>query len=147
MIKRLAIVFLFASCSSVKSDWSYQKMPASRSEFASKKLTCKGKNKFHGLEFELLHYQDKTKGYINIFSQKVPSHEGLASIALQIEEMAYEELVPLLKGEQKLLLSDKIIDLIVTALKEGKKVKVSLEGYEDVLEPQDFITHIKKLEE
>lgn len=122
-------------------------MPASRQEFASKKLTCKSKNQFHGLEFELLHYQDKTKGYINIFAQKVPSHEGLASIALQIDELTYEELVPLLKGEQKLLLSDKIIDLIINALKDGKMVKISLEGYEEVLEPQDFMTYFKRLKE
>lgn len=145
MVIRFFLLVLLAACST-KSDWSYQKMPASRESFASRKLTYTGKNRFHGLELELLHLKDKIYGYINIFSQKVPSHEGLASIAIKIDEKTHEELVPLLKGEQRLLLSDKIIDLITGALLSGKSVKILLEGYEDELEPQDFHTQFRKLE-
>ncbi len=141
----LLLLFLLLSCQRTSS-WKLEKTDSAETKFQSTRLCSKTKNVFHGLAFELLQLHGKLHGYINVFSQSLPSAKGgETKVTLSIGGETHQDTAHLLKGGQRLLLKEETVKLIVSSLSQGKSVLISLEGYEEEINPEKFSNYYETL--
>lgn len=143
-MKYFLLIFFLASCQSASS-WKLEKTDSAETKYQSTRLCSKTKNAFRGLALELLQLHGRLHGYINVFTQSLRSEKGEAKVTLSIGGETYQDTAHLLKGGQRLLLKEEMVKLIVSSLSQGKVVLISLDGYEEEIQPEKFSAYYETL--
>lgn len=144
-MNRLVFFFLFAAgCTSRVSPWKFDLLDAGLAEYNCAKLTYSDEKNSSPLRFEMTRIGYEMASYIYIIQYKLGDGASI-KVGLQDEDELYEEETPLLEGRMRLRLSKTMTDKLVTALQEGRRVKLVLDGFEQTLESENFLPLYQRL--
>jgi len=125
----LLAVFALASCQK-HSQW--QKQTISENKSAVTRTIHRTQNPTQGIDVEILQTDGEFTVYLQVFSE-IP--EGKARLTINRKKSF--SLIPH-KGGQRFSLDEAAKEALLTALKEGEMVAISLCGYEEILQPSNF---------
>lgn len=145
---RLAVLLALCACS--RSDhWAMDRIETGDKDFDSSKLAYRSPDPLRGIDLEFIRTKEALRLFIAVHSQPVPAsveNPKEAKVWLTVGEKREVFSAARHEGGQRLLLPDLLCDAIVSALKAGKTVTLSLQGYTSKIEPKEFSAHFKKLD-
>ena len=95
------------------------------------------------IEFEVLFLSKNTKCFLNFYySSLVGDKDQVMKVSTGDQNL--EELCHCMKGKQRLLLSDRLSEIIIDSLKDGKKISIIHNKSTINIDGQEFITAYEK---
>ena len=134
---KIALLIFFCSCAH-NDPWA-----ASR-QFDSSKLSYSPKDNLRGLSLEIFQVEGKEHAYFQITSHTINPYEGNPKQALLtfiIGEASYSDVVPRHEGGQRISLSEKMQEILISSLKENRSVTVHVGGLETIITAGKFADH------
>ena len=138
---KIALLLLFCSCSH-NDPWTTNK------QFGSSKLSYSPADNLRGLSLEIFQLEGKIHSYFQITSHTINSYEGNPKQALLtfiIGETSYSDVVPRHEGGQRISLSEKMQEILISSLKKNQSVTVRVGGFETIITAGKFADHYNGL--
>lgn len=142
------VCLFFLSCSA-KSPWVSQSIKTGNPDYNSTRLVYHSPDKLHGIDLELLKTGETTRLYLIVHSHTVPPYKGdpkRAAVLLTIDKKSYTVIAGRREGGQKLLMPDSARELILSALKNGTFIDISLKGYTAKVTSENFSSKYQEWE-
>jgi len=103
----------------------------------------------NNIQFEVFQTQKTCRGYLSVHSHPiVPSSldPKKALVALYIEQDSFTFLASRHEGGNRLLLPEKELTKILSALSENKEIWIETSGYKSKISPEGFSSTYKKFQ-
>lgn len=140
----LKYIFLFVlfSCSR-SSNWQVEHLYSDCEEHSSNKLSYLGKDQMSGINLEILCTKGQIKAYLHLYPHTI---KQATVVELITKEVAQPFNAYCLAGGQKILLSQECLNALLHALENDQAVKITIGGYQSIIEPIGFQENFKKLQ-
>lgn len=129
-------------CSCARNDpWAINHIKAGSPEFDSSKISYRSPDPLRGLDLEILQVGNLVHTTFQVQSHTIPSHEGNPKNALLtfvIVGNTYSDIVSCHEGGQRVSLSDKMQELLISSLKKNLPVTVRLGTFETIIQAEKF---------
>jgi hypothetical protein len=146
-LKYFSILLLLASCGH-SDHWEVSHIQTGNASYDSSKLVYPAQNPVSGVDLEILKVAGEMHAYLQVHSQIIPAYLGNpkeAFVTLYIDQQPFFGVAARHEGGQRLLLSPELQTLLFEALEKNKSVKIELEGFSAVVQPEDFPKYLGEL--
>lgn len=141
-------ILLMSGCSPQKNPWKNSSISTKYPAYNSKRLTIEPKNKFRGIELEIIKNHRDLKGYLNIRSMTLPpcncdSSKCAITVSTDAETRRYT--LDTLKGRQRMLLSGDALEFIIDSLSHQVNVEISTGRFHSTIPSEGFEKAFSKM--
>ncbi len=136
----VALLLLLCSCARNDS-WSASYIKSGHSEFDSSKISYHSQDRAQGLDLEILQVGGLTHAYFQVQSHTIASYEGnpkKALLTFVVGEDTYSDIALRHEGGQRVSLSDKMQQLLLSSLQKNLSVTVRLGSFETIIKAEKF---------
>lgn len=135
-MRLLFSLFFLAGCASHTS-WKYDTLAKESDSIGSARLLYSDPKSSSSIRFEMTRIGYQTTAYLNLIQHRL-SQDSKVAVSLYYENEIYEEEVPVLEGKMRLRLSQEMTERLIQALREGKQVKITADGFQETLQSESF---------
>ena len=136
----VALLLLLCSCARNDS-WTARSIQTGSPEFDSSKISYKSQDRAQGLDLEIFQVGGLTHAYFQVQSHTIAPYEGNPKNALLtfvIGENTYSDVALRHEGGQRVSLSDKMQQLLLSSLQKNLSVTVRLGSFETIIKAEKF---------
>ncbi len=123
------------------SGWEYDKVNAINPQYNCCRLKRSTQSSTSGIGLELIQANGSDHLFLNVDSIPVMVSQVTASTALEERTLTVEPFV----GGQRFLITKESADWLLSELKEGHDVEISLGRYYESIDAQGFLSYLEKL--
>ncbi len=141
-------VILMSGCTPKENPWKSSSISTKYAAYNSKRLTIEPKNKFRGIELEIIKNHKGLKGYLNIRSLTLPfsncdSSKCAITVSTGAETRHYA--LDILKGRQRMLLSADALEFIIDSLSHQTNVDIATGRFHSTIPSEGFEKAFSKM--
>ncbi|PIS01417.1 MAG: hypothetical protein COT84_02385 [Chlamydiae bacterium CG10_big_fil_rev_8_21_14_0_10_35_9] len=136
-MRYIFLLLLITSCAT-KSNWHLSQIDSQEVQYRSSRFVYHP-DKYCDLELELVCYQNETKAFINLLHEAlIQENNKPILLTFTIDGTSYEGATYLLKGGQRLQISEPLTDKLINSLQQGKEISIILNSSQLDIDPGNF---------
>ena len=137
-------LFLLASCHS--DPWKTTAIYSSSREYTLARLSYPPSNPNNGMELEMTRFGEEIRAYINVYQYNFPlQNTNKTHLTIQTEDRSQTFILPLMEGEQRVRLTDRCLEYLLTSLSTHSSITLSSGHFTQTIHTKNFKTHYKSL--
>jgi len=137
LTKVLWILSSVSGCTAPPHMWTVDSIAAGNRIFDVSRLRYCPPQSHSPLAFEMVKVGEQIEAFLTLTRFRLPATET-AKVLFTIAGHSFEEYIPIHEGGMRLCLSSETTQQLIQALREGHKIGIFLDDFEEILDPSQF---------
>jgi len=131
-----------------EANWKLESIPTGSYSFDTARMVYHDPKSASQLRLEFVRQKNEISSYLNLIRyrfQPLATDPPTVIALISIDGTSWNEPLPVLEGRMRLPLPSSLTQRLISALQEGKKIAILVDGFEEILFPDQFSTFYEKL--